>query len=63
MNGVIAVDLKSVPPPVMDAHNRTLLHIIAKFYEDPANQAAYTQWHIKKYGYPPEETFEGGTAE
>lgn len=58
MNRAVSVDIASIPPPIMDAHNRTLLHIIAKFYEDPANQAAYTQWHIKKYGVPPQENFE-----
>ena len=28
---------------------------IRAFYDDPNNQKAYEEWHLKKYGYLPGE--------
>lgn len=51
----IAVDTQSIPNAIMDSHCRALLHIVAKFFDEPANQADYLIWHMAKYGCTPEE--------
>lgn len=56
MSNAIAVDITKIPSPVMNAHCRTLLNCIGKFFDDPQNQRDFEEWHIKQYGCPPKET-------
>ncbi|MCX7843239.1 MAG: hypothetical protein N2489_09230 [Clostridia bacterium] len=55
MSNTIAINTKSIPNAVMDKHCLTLLSCVAKFFEDPKNNAAYIEWHKEKYGRMPEE--------
>lgn len=51
----VTVNTQSIPNAVMDSHCRTLLNIVAKFFEDPAVQADYLIWHKATYRCTPEE--------
>lgn len=58
MNATIAIDVTQIPSPVMNAHCRTLLNCIGKFFDDPQNQRDFEEWHKKQYGrYPSEASY------
>ena len=55
MNATITIDTKAIPAPVMDAHCRTLLNCIGKFFECKDVQRDYERWYTERYGHPPRE--------
>jgi len=51
--GEITIDVKSIPPPVIAAHCRTLLNCIGDYFDNPTHQKEFEAWHMLKYGTPP----------
>lgn len=41
---------------INDHKARQLINLAKKFFADPTNQKEYEVWHMKEYGYMPNES-------
>lgn len=52
------IDLESIDKNTLDGFMDYILTLGARVFQQPETQAAYRQWHIRRYGCPPKETFD-----
>ncbi|EOQ38289.1 hypothetical protein [Butyricicoccus pullicaecorum] len=52
------IDLESIDKNTLDGFMDYILTLGARVFQQPETQAAYHQWHIRRYGCPPKETFD-----